>query len=92
VTTKYQDKFDSFLAANPHVYPLFKRFAHELWQAGRSRMSSRQIVGRIRWEADINTTGDTFKINENFTSLFARKMIAEEPQFADAFELRRLRA
>jgi hypothetical protein len=50
------------------------------------------LVERLRWEYDTTTTGDPFKLNNDYRSRYVRKIVAEYPDLADAFETRTLRA
>ena len=85
-------QFNEFHLDNPHVYDLFVRFARELKAAGR-RGSSKLIFERLRWEFAISTTSsDEFKLNNNFTSQYARLAMALEPDLAGFFATRRLRS
>lgn len=86
------EAFVDFDRANPQVYALFKRFAEELRARGRKRIGSKSIIERIRWFALVETDGEPWKINNNFTAHYARKLVAERPEFADLFEMRRLRS
>lgn len=90
-TSAVDAAFQTFHTANPGVYALYKQFALELWAAGRRKMSSGLIIERIRWEACIRTTGDQFKVNDRWEPRYARMLAADVPQFADAFNFRRLR-
>ena len=86
-------RFATFDTEHPEVWALFRRFACELLAAGRSRGSSDQICHRIRWETAVNPGHDSgFKINDHFTSRYARKLVASDSRFADFFEFRRLAA
>jgi hypothetical protein len=86
-----QERFEKFHAEHPDVYQLFKRFAFELLDAGRKRYGSDAIIQRIRWHMATSSQGSPdFKINDHFSSRYARKLIEDCPQFADFFELRRL--
>jgi len=46
-------RFVKFHTLNPHIYQLFRRFAHEVQQSGHTRYSADAIMHRIRWEHDI---------------------------------------
>ena len=85
-------KFDAFDAANSHVYGLFKRYSMEAIAAGVPRLSSIDILCRVRWHTNVETRNSAFKINANFTAYFARKFVSEHPQYAEMFEMRRLRS
>lgn len=87
-----QDQFESFDKANPRVWELFVRFAEQAKAAGQKRYSSDAILHRIRWHINIETHGDDFKINNNFSSRYARKLVAERPEFEGFFSLRELKS
>lgn len=86
-----QEQFEAFHRAHPDVYELFKRFAQELRAAGRPHYGAKAILERVRWHyATSSASAEEFKINNNYTSRYARLLIAECPEFADFFETRRL--
>lgn len=86
-----QQRFDEFDTAHPEVFDLFKQFAAELRRAGRTHYSADSILHRIRWHCDVNQQRDeTWKINDHFSSRYARKLIAEDESFQGFFELRNL--
>ncbi len=87
-----QERFAAYHARHPDVFGLFRRFAAEARAAGRARFGARAIMERIRWHyAVVRHDGEPFKINDSFTSRYARLLIEEDPGFAGFFELRRLR-
>lgn len=84
--------FKAFDAANPEVFRLFVRFALEAVAAGRKRFGAGSIIERIRWHVAVETKStDGLKINDHFSSRFARKFIAWYPEHEGLFELRALR-
>ena len=87
--------FMVFHEANPHIYKYFKEYALKWIQSpGKKiiKISSKQIIGRIRWFLDVETEKTDFKINDAFTPHYARLFIKEFPQYENLFELRKLRA
>lgn len=50
-----------------------------------------QGVAGMDERATSSQVGPDFKIDNRFTSRYARKLIAEYPEFADFFELRKLK-
>ena len=92
-------KFRAFDAANPHIYALFRRFAYELLSAGVTRISSKAIIERIRWESRIATTGagwhvargKKFLIDNRFTAHYARKFAEDFPKLAGKLEMREMK-
>lgn len=88
-------RFAAFDALHPEVYTLFKRFAQELLDRGARRGSADMVMHRIRWEtaAGAKPTDPgrpTFKLDNNFSSRYARKLAAEDPRFESFFTFRRL--
>lgn len=85
-----QERFEAFHGANPHVFAAFRRFAQEALAAGQ-HVGAKAIWERMRWHLAIETRGDSFKLNNNFTSRYARLLERTDPRFAGFFETRRLR-
>jgi hypothetical protein len=77
---------------NPEVYDLMVRYSTQLRMAGRKRLSIALITERVRWETAVKTTGDDFKINNNFRALYARKIEQEHPEFEGMFVMRKRRS
>jgi hypothetical protein len=74
---------------NPHVWALFVRFTFELIRSGRQSYSSKAVFERIRWHVDVTTKSvDEFKINNNYTAIFARWFHAQYPQHVGFFRTR----
>jgi hypothetical protein len=86
-----QERFERFHAENPHVYEMFVRFARQL-RARRARGSAAMIFERMRWETAITTSDPHFKLNDQYTSRYARLAMAQEPDLAGFFEVRELRS
>jgi hypothetical protein len=84
-----QAEFDKFDHENPHVWQYFVRFAFQAIHRGRSRLSARLIIERIRWEIYMTTnTEEEFKINNNHTPYYARKWQQRFPDHTTFFEIR----
>jgi hypothetical protein len=86
-------RFAEFDAANPDVWAAFERFTRQAIAAGRERYSADAILHRIRWHMAIETTRDgERKINDHFSSRYARKWGETYPELAGFFETRTLRS
>ena len=85
------ERFNAYHAAHPDVFRAFVRHAKEMRATGRRRYSQWTIVQAIRWSHDLQQSGASFKINNDFIALYARLMIHEYPDFAGFFELREMR-
>lgn len=78
----------AFVEKNPTVWRLFVRFTHELIRAGREHYSSDAVIHRIRWYTVVETHGDEFKVNNNFSAVFARWFHEAYPEHAGFFRTR----
>lgn len=88
-----EEKFQAFHEANPHVYDNLVRLARWAARAGRKELSMKLLFERLRWEYHVQTdTGDGYRINNSYTSRYARLIMAQCPDLAGMFETRTLRA
>lgn len=88
-----QERFEQFDAEHPEVWRWFVHFANELLAKGVRHSSADMILHRVRFETAANRERDGgFKINDHFTSRYARKLIDADPRFAQFFELRKIKA
>jgi len=76
---------------NPHVYEMFERFALEAYNTGRENFSHWLIMNRIRWETAIVTTGDDFKIRNDFIAYYARLFMVHHPQCRGFFRTKKMK-
>lgn len=89
-TTEEIEEFRAYHRENVWIYRLFKQFATEMKNAGRNRYSAKSIMERIRWHCDINQHEHSeFKINNNYTAMYARLLVFKHPEFDGFFEFRR---
>lgn len=85
------EQFEEFHAAHPDVWQLFRRFATQIRDQGSNTYGAKSIMERIRWHYATSSQGtETFKINNNFTSRYVRKMIEADPSYETFFETRKL--
>ena len=64
---------------NPHVWSLFQKFTWDGVNKGRKKFSAWLVINRIRWETSIETTGEDFKIPNEFIALYARLWLKKYP-------------
>lgn len=82
--------FSAFHDENPSVYEAFKKFTLEAIQKGFNNGSADFIFHIIRWETKTTDANqDGFKVNNNFSSLYARMFIDEFPQHRYFFRTRK---
>jgi hypothetical protein len=85
-----KEQFKQYHKDNPHVFDLFLNYGRQLLKANRKHYSSRIIIERIRWHLNVETTGDEFKINNNYCSCYGRLLVAKYPdEFGNMFEFRK---
>jgi hypothetical protein len=87
------EAFARFHAQNPRVYDRLVELCRR-WVAKRpgQRLGVKMLFERLRWDLAMETTGEPLKLNNNYTALYAREIMEREPDLADLFETRRLRA
>ena len=89
-----ESKFKEFHEDNPKVY----RDLVKMCRAYRAKGNTEKIgIGMLfevlRWHRYIKTnSGDKFKLNNNFRSRYARKIMDENPDLKDIFNTRDLRS
>lgn len=88
-----QQQFEVFHKANPQVYETLVRLARQY----RDRVDATPGIGMLwevmRWTIAMETRDvSVWRLNNNHRSRYARRIMEQEPDLADAFETRRLRA
>lgn len=86
-----QQRFEAFHTLNPKVYDALRGMAVSMRRRGMRRYSIKALWEVLRFQA-IATHGDEFKLNNDYTALYARKLMAEVPELAGFFETRRSKA
>ncbi|MEU9402786.1 hypothetical protein [Streptomyces sp. NPDC048242] len=82
------ERFHAFHAQNPHVYRELERMATRRLATGATRVSLKGLFEDLRHQLPYGVVG----LNNNFSALYARRLIAAHPHWASAFELRRRRS
>jgi hypothetical protein len=82
-------RFEAFHRANPHVYRLLDRLAHD-WIAstGRHKLGIGALFERARWELALQTTDPDFKLNNDYRAFYARLLMLNHPELRGLFDLR----
>lgn len=86
-----RDGFSKFHTENPHVYKAFESQVFRAIGLGKKKIGAKSIVEWIRWEVYLSTNDISFKINNNYTSYYARLFVEKHPEHADIFSFRKLR-
>ncbi len=90
VSEKHLLAFEEFHRDNPHVYERLKRLAFRLKVRGVQRWGIKALYEVLRFEEALATSASagTYRLNNNFTALYARKLMEAEPDLEGFFELR----
>ena len=80
--------WERFHAANPHVFDLFERFALEAAAKGAGRIGGRLIWERLRWELQVETQGEDWRLNDHHVPFCCRLFISRHPEHRRLFQLR----
>lgn len=89
--TTIKRRFNRFHRKNRHIFELFVTFARQL-MATRRRGSAKLILERMRWEAFVGTENDNLKIENDFSSRYARLAMRKYPELKGFFHTSKLRA
>ena len=90
---KMDAEFAVYNASRPEIYRMFCETALGLIRKGHKHYSADAILHVIRYKQAVNKeVGELFKINNNYTSRYARKFIKDYPQHAGFFEMRVLKS
>lgn len=87
-------RFATFHEANPRVYDELLALARMVRQRGYEQFGVRAIWERLRWrnQFEVNPGDEPFKLNDHFKELYARLVMAREPDMAGFFTVRRSQA
>ena len=95
MTREIIDRFKIFHKDNPVVYNYMLTLCHNLIESGYDHYGARAIFERMRWHfnVDLNTSGSEgeFAFSNDFPSLYARKLMSENPELGPIFQLKRLK-
>jgi predicted GNAT superfamily acetyltransferase len=86
-----QARFEAFHRDNPHVYAELVKLARRARGRGVARIGIKMLWEVLRWQLQIETyhpDADSFRLNNNFHSLYARLLMDENPELRDLFETR----
>lgn len=83
-----QIQFETYHSINPSVYTKLVDLAREVKSKGRVCYAIEPLFARLRWHFEFETEGDSFKLNNNFTSRYARLIMENEPDLRGFFRTR----
>ena len=87
-----QARFEAYHDDNPHVYAKLEELAQMVHERGRQHIGIALLYEQLRWLSLFSTTGDEYKLNNNYKSRYSRKLMDEHPEYEGLFATRRLTA
>ncbi len=85
-------RFAWFDQNNPHVFTELVRLCRRVQAQGYDHWSIKAAYEVLRYNRMIRTRGDAFKLNDHYTAMYARKIMAECPDLDGFFETRKRKA
>ncbi len=84
-----EQRFCAFHQANPQVYARVRDLALASGRRGR-RFGIKALFEILRWQYAMQTDDPTsdYKLNNSYTSFYARLLMEREPELHDYFETR----
>lgn len=77
----------AFVEKEPEVWRLFCRYTFRLIKANREHYGAKSVFERIRWHTAVRGEDD-FKLNNNYTAVFARWFHRAYPEHDGFFRTR----
>lgn len=85
------ERFAMFHAQNPHVADALEALAAQ-WLSRHKRVGIKALYEIARWESGISTTGDVWRLNNDWTAYYARLLLDRHPEWTGAIHVRELRS
>jgi hypothetical protein len=83
--------FKEYHEKHPDIFEEFRKYSIEMRNTGRAHYGSQSILEKIRWHVDMMYPDQHFKVNNNFSGMYARLMIQCYPEFKEFFRTRKVR-
>ncbi len=84
-----EDRWLEFHNTNPHIGPMLVDKALQLKRSGVKRWGIKNLWEVMRYDYRIRTGGKTYKLNNDYTALYARWVMDCEPELEGFFETRK---
>lgn len=89
-----QARFELFHRCNPWVFDALVKLAKDLRNRGHRRIGLKLLFEVLRYQQMVTTKDPTssFRLNNVYSSRYARMIVENVPELSDCFETRELRA
>jgi hypothetical protein len=91
-TDDIKQKWWDWHKKNPHIWLEFQEQTHELIKSGVKKSSAWLVINKMRWDHAIKTSGDDFKISNDFIAYYARMFRAKNPDHQEFFTIKPLKS
>lgn len=81
----------AFHASHPWILEALEELAAQWVAEGGGRIGIKALFEHLRWSSPYLEGGEPFRLNNNYTSRYARLLCARHPEWAGVFQLRSLR-
>lgn len=86
--SKITRQFKQFHAENPHVFDELLKLSRDLRSRGFRHYSIKTLFEVVRWHRSLETTGDIFKLNNNYHAYYARLLMRVDEKLDGFFRTR----
>ena len=85
------ERFLAFHIANPWIGDELEKLAEIEYRNGDGKIGIKYLIEVLRWNYRRATTGQPFRISNDYSSRYARLLVERRPEFATLFDTRELR-
>jgi hypothetical protein len=91
VSDRIQEKFEEFHSDNPFILGLLEKLADE-WLREHEQVGMKMLWEALRWRlgVDPKVRVDTYRLNNNYTSRYARLLLESHPEWQGRIKTRAL--
>jgi hypothetical protein len=82
-------KFNRFHQRNPHVYHLIVDISKRMKRSGIRKFGMKGVFEYLRWQYSMQTQGERYRLNNIYTSIYARLVMETEVELKGFFETRK---
>ncbi len=90
-TAQMEQEFNAFHRKHPEVYAVLCRLARARLVNGRKHLGIGALYESCRYEVGLGDKASTPHLNNNHRAFYARLLMAQEPDLAGVFQLRKQR-
>lgn len=83
-----EDRAEAFHRTNPHVFQALRDLSLGIKRRGRTKWSINGAFEVLRWSVAMQTSGDDFKLNNNYRAYYARLLMTMCPELDGFFDTR----